>query len=42
MPARDVHLLEVDQDELDSICRDAYRTVAPPTIRKLLEREARE
>jgi hypothetical protein len=31
-----VHLLEVDQDELDAICRDAFRTVAPPTIRILL------
>ena len=33
-----VHLLEVDPDELDAICRDAFRTIAPPTIRKLLER----
>ena len=27
-----VHLLEVDQHELDAIVRDAYRTVAPKTL----------
>ena len=32
-----VHLLTVDQPELDAIARDAFRTVAPPTIRRLLD-----
>jgi hypothetical protein len=27
-----VHLLEVEQDELDAIVLDAYRTVAPKTL----------
>jgi hypothetical protein len=32
-----VHLLEVDPDELDAVCREAFRTIAPATIRKLLD-----
>jgi hypothetical protein len=31
-----VHLLEVGQDELDAIVLDAFRTVAPPTVLRLL------
>ena len=33
-----VHLLEVDQAELDAIVLDAYRTVAPKTLLARLER----
>jgi hypothetical protein len=31
-----VHLLTVDQSELDAIALDAFRTIAPPTVRRLL------
>jgi hypothetical protein len=31
-----VHLLSVDRPELDAIALDAFRTVAPPTVRRLL------
>jgi hypothetical protein len=31
-----VHLLEVGQDELDAIVLDAFRTIAPPTVLRLL------
>jgi hypothetical protein len=33
-----VHLLEVDQAELDAIVRDAYRTVAPKALVAQLDR----
>lgn len=31
-----VHLLEVEQHELDAIVLDAFRTVAPPTVLRML------
>lgn len=31
-----VHLLTVDQAELDAIAVDAFTTIAPPTVRRLL------
>ena len=32
-----VHLLKVDQDELNAIVLDAFRTVAPPTVLRMLD-----
>jgi hypothetical protein len=32
-----VHLLTVDQSELDAVLRDAFRTVAPPTVLRQLD-----
>ncbi len=31
-----VHLIEIRQEELDAIVLDAFRTVAPPTVLRLL------
>lgn len=32
-----VHLLTVSDDELTAICREAFRTVAPPTVLRELD-----
>lgn len=32
-----VELAEVSGEELTAICREAFRTVAPPTVRRLLD-----